>query len=122
MKDCIRTIRVLGQDLNRPSCRQDQQFKVAALGLTFYLLHYWQSLIISCAHDQSLALPRYFLLQRKRGMSELLPKSLRALLLALDDIAPVDHHVMLLYDATDFDRANDSFSKRIPTSEMDPFT
>jgi hypothetical protein len=79
---------VLSQRLYRFSGRKNQQFDLAPRGFTLHLVHHWKSAVSAGANDQAVALPRYFLPDRKWGMTEGVADLLGRLLLPLADVSP----------------------------------
>src|ERR671918_2104525 len=100
VQDGIRVGRLPLQEFDGACCRHDDQLDLAALGFTLHLVHHGES-TGARTDDQPATIPRYLLLDGQRRMPELGAELLRGLLLALADLAMVDHHVVFIGNAID---------------------
>ncbi len=99
MENGICFLRFLDKCLESLVGRKNQQFNFSAPSLAFHLVHHRKRFISSRADYEALALPGYLLLERYRGVSELLAEFLRGLLPALANLAAVDNHIMFVTNA-----------------------
>src|SRR5215510_10208007 len=74
MQDGVGIFRVLLQRLNRFDRRQDQQVDSARSCLALNLVHHRQPAVCACADHESAAFPWDVLFNRKRRMTEFVPK------------------------------------------------
>src|SRR5215471_13215538 len=102
VQDRVRVVRTLLQRLDCFRGGQDQEFDFSAFGFAFYFIHGRQLSGTGTDHEP-LTFPRNLLLDRQRRVRELLTESLRWLLLALADLATVDHHVVFVSDTINAD-------------------
>ena len=100
MKDGVRVFGASIQVFHGFFRWQDNQFDFAPPGLTPNLIHHLQS-SGARADYQMTAFPRYLLLQRKRRMTESVPKFLGWFLLALANLSSVDHDIVAVLNAID---------------------
>jgi len=98
----------LGPFLQEPeglAGRHDDQFDVAALSLSFDLLHDRQIAVGSGADHQPLALPGNLFFEGEGRMPELVAESLGRRLLAFTDPTAIDDDIVLVGAAVDPDGA-----------------
>lgn len=94
MEQSIGVLRIPGEGLDRLVCRPDNQVDFSPACFALNLVHYRKRPIFSCSNYQTFAIPRQLLFNRYRGMSELLTELFRSFLLALEDLATINHHIM----------------------------
>jgi len=75
------------------------------------LCHHGKRPVHSCSHYEALAFPGNFLFERDGSMSELVAKGSRPLFLAHTNLAPINHKIMLVLDAVDFERTELKFAE-----------
>src|SRR6266851_8721307 len=111
MENGICSLGLVGKCLDSFLRGQNQQIDFSAARFEFHLVHHRKRSISSCANHEALAIPGYLFLDRDRGMSELLAKSFRRLLLALANPAAVDDEVTFIGNAINFDSTEVKFAE-----------
>src|SRR5579864_3522649 len=105
VQDCIGRLGLLFQQLDRFGGGQYHQFDLPAFGFPFHLLHDRQLPMDSGSDNELAAFPRHSFFDRKWRMAKVITKLLGWLLLALAGFSAINHYVMLMDDAVDFDCA-----------------
>src|SRR5216683_540718 len=111
MENGICSLGLVGKCLDSFLRGQNQQSDFSAARFEFHLVHHRKRSISSRANHEALAIPGYLFLDRDRGMSELLAKSFRGLLLALANPASVNDDVTFIGNAINFDFTEVKFAE-----------
>jgi hypothetical protein len=101
----VGVVGVLLQRLYRFSGRKNQQFDLAPLGFSLHVVHHRESAVSAGANYQALALPRNSSLIESGVCLNASRNFLDAFFLPLADVFTIDHHIVLMSDAVDPDRA-----------------
>src|SRR6267143_2754301 len=101
VEDRIGVFGVLLQYLDGFDRGKNQQFDVATLRDVLYFFHHRQSSVCTGADHESVAFPRYVLLDRKRRVSEVGAEFFTWLFLAFADLPMIDHDIVFVGAAVD---------------------
>jgi hypothetical protein len=93
------------QHLYRLSCRKNEQFDLASRGFTLHLVHHREPALSAGANYQAAALPGYFFPDREGCMTEGVTEFLGRFFLPLADLPMIDHHIVLVSNTVDPNRA-----------------